>query len=159
MRYFTLLLTVALTCLIRVNAQQVVIPASQLPFEVQEVLSEYITILRTARNLDDCANRFLSVAGGGLVNPNGDALRGSVKLYSLKKDFENIKFYREPFTIERVIKTQADQLGYGQSAIGGDWYKIYIAKTDGSAPAPVHVLLPINHAFIKKPKIIQVGNL
>ena len=100
----------------------------------------------------------LIIAGGGLVNPAGTALRSSVKPYSLKKDFTNIKFYKIPVKIIRVAKTRTSGAGYGESAIAGDWYKIYIAKKDGSQPAPVHIVYPENHALIKTPKIIQGGS-
>ena len=140
------------------NAQQKDIPIKELPNEVNEVLLEYINILTTSKTLDQCANRFLKIAGGGLVNPSGTALRSSVKLYSLKKDYTNIRFYKIPVKIERVAKTHTMQAGYGQSALAGDWYKIYIAKKNGGRAAPVHIVFPENHATIKAPKVIQSGS-
>jgi hypothetical protein len=132
---------------------------NQLPVGVNIVLEEYINILRTSKDLDECAIKFLTIAGGTLVNPEGTMLRNSVKPYSLKKDFENIHFYMSPVKIVRVVKIQTKQAGYGKSALAGDWYKIYIAKKDGSQPAPIHIVDPIGHPFIKTPKVIQVGSL
>jgi hypothetical protein len=140
------------------SAQQSDIPVSQLPAEVKAVLDEYVNILSTSENLDICAERFLTIAGGGLVSPEGNSLRSSVKPYSLKKDFENIKFYKVPAEIVRVAKTRTGQAGYGPSALAGDWYKIYIAKKNGTQPAPVHIVMPENHPTIKSPKVIQGGS-
>ena len=95
-----------------------------------------------------------------MVNPKGNALRNSVKPYSLTKDFKNIKYYKVPVEIVRVAKTKTAQAGYGISALSGDWYKIYIAKKESVSgmPAPVHIVFPINHEYIKTPKVIQGGS-
>ena len=141
------------------NAQQKDIPISELLNEVKEVIDEYVKILSTSKNLDECAVRFLKIAGGGLVNPAGTKLRNSVKPYSLKRDFTNIKSVRIPVVIARVAKTKTGQSGFGKSAIAGDWYKVYIEKVEGGGrPTPVHVVVPINHPTIKVPKIIQIGS-
>jgi hypothetical protein len=140
------------------QAQQKDIPVSKLPAEVKAVLNEYLNILSTSADLDEAETRFLAIAGGGLVNPAGTALRSTVKPYSLKKDFDNVKFYKVPAEIVRVAKTRTGQAGFGESAIAGDWYKIYIAKKNGGQPAPVHIVVPENHATIKTPKVIQGGS-
>ena len=158
MKTIQILLIIMLGSILSTNAQQKDIPVSELPKEVKQVLIEYVNILSTSKTLDECADRFLTIAGGGLVNPAGTALRSSVKPYSLKKDFTNIKFYKIPVKIIRVAKTRTGQAGYGTSAIAGDWYKIYIAKKDDSQPAPVHIVYPENHALIKTPKVIQGGS-
>ena len=142
-----------------VNAQQKDILVSELPKEVKVVLDEYIKILTTSKDLDECSTRFLSVAGGGLVSPAGTALRRSVKPYSLKKDFNDIKFYKVPVEIARVAKTRTNMCGYGASAIAGDWYKIYIVKKDGSQPAPIQIVVPEGHQTIKSPKVMSIGSL
>jgi len=113
--------TMLLSVLFSIYAQQKDIPVSQLPPEVKAVLDEYVSILTSSENLDVCANKFLSIAGGGLVSPDGNSLRSSVKPYSLKKDFGNINFYKVPAEIKRVAKTRTGQAGYGESAIAGDW--------------------------------------
>lgn len=140
------------------QAQQKDIPIGQLPDEVKVVLDEYLNILSTSQTLDEAAERFLSIAGGGLVNPDGQSLRNSVKPFSLKKDFENVHFYTVPVKIIRVAKTKTGQAGFGESAIAGDWYKIYIAKVNGGQPAPVHIVVPENHPTIHSPKVIQIGS-
>ena len=141
------------------NAQQKDIPLSETPKEVLDVLVEYINILRTSKDLDECADRFLKIAGGGLVNPSGTALRSSVKPYSLKKDFNGRATIKVPIEVVRVAKTKTGQAGYGASAIAGDWYKLYVKKVDGGGrPAPVHIVVPKNHPTIKTPKVIQIGS-
>ena len=141
------------------NAQQKDIPVSELPKAVKVVLDEYIKILSTSKDLDQCATSFLQIAGGGLVSPAGTALRRSVKPYSLKKDFNDIKFYKVPVEIARVAKTKTNMCGYGASAIAGDWYKIYIVKKDGSQPAPIQIVVPEGHKTIKFPKVMSIGSL
>lgn len=135
------------------------IPVNQLPNEAKQVLDKYVQVLN-ASSLDECANQFLDIAGGGLVNPAGTALRSSVKPYSLKKDHENIKFYKQPAVITRVNKTQSNGQGYGASAIKGTEYKIWIEKKDPSQgrPAPVSILIPEGHATIKTPKVVKIGS-
>jgi hypothetical protein len=154
-----LLLLVALSLgLQQLFSQQKDIPLSTLPSDVKDVLNEYLNILITSQDLDEAAERFLTIAGGGLVNPDGTSLRSSVKPFSLKKDFENVHFYKVPAKIERIAKTKTGQAGFGESAIAGDWYKIYIAKANGGQSAPVHIVLPKNHPTIKTPKVIQIGS-
>ncbi len=159
MKIFKFLFIIMTASTFSTNAQQKDIPVTELPKEVKQVLNEYINILNTSKTLDECADRFLAIAGGGLVNQTGTALRSSVQPFSLKKDFTNIKFYEVPAKIMRVAKTRTSGAGYGASAIAGDWYKIYIAKKEGSQPAPVHIVYPENHSSIKTPKVIQGGSL
>ncbi len=159
MKKLSVLFFVLIASVLSMNAQQKDIPVKDLPKEVKVVLDKYVEILSTSKDLDECAERFLDIAGGGLVNPAGTALRSSVKPYSLKKDFEDIKYYKVPVVIVRVAKTRTGQAGYGESAIAGDWYKIYIAKKDGSQPAPIHIVVPENHPTIKEPKVTGIGSL
>ena len=142
-----------------VNAQQRDIPVSELPKEVKQVVDEYVKILSTSKTLDEAAERFFPIAGGGLVNPAGTKLRGSVKPYSLKKDFQNIKSVKIPIVIARVAVRHTGQAGFGKSALAGDWYKIYLEKVPGGGrPAPVHVVYPKGHPTIKTPKVTQGGS-
>lgn len=140
------------------------ISVGDLPGEVKQVLEQYIAGLRSARSLDQAAENFAKVAGGSLVNedPENITLRNSVKPYSLKKDFENVKFYAEPIQITRVnCPPNLTQSGFGASAIKGKVFKIWIAKADGQAglPAPVSILVPEGHSTIKTPKVINIGSL
>ncbi len=135
------------------------IPVKDLPKEVKTVLDQYVQILNS-ENLDVCAKKFMEVAGGALVNPAGTELRSGKKEYSLKKDFENIKFYSQPVVISRVNKTYSNGQGYGASAIKGYVYKIWIDKTnpDFGRPAPISILVPENHTTIKTPKVVNIGS-
>lgn len=135
------------------------IPVSELPPAVKQVLDKYVQILNS-ETLDACADKFIEIAGGNLVNQTGTALRSSVKPYSLKKDFNGIKFYKQPVEITRVNKTHSNGQGYGASAIKGDVYKIWIAKKDASQgmPAPVSIMVPEGHTTINTPKIVNIGS-
>jgi hypothetical protein len=136
------------------------IPVSQLPSNVKNVLNKYVQILGSG-TLDQVANNFASIAGGGLVNEQGNQLRSSVKPYSLKKDWQNIKFYAYPVQITRVNKSHTNGTGYGASALKGTVYKIWIAKKNGQAgmPAPISIIVPEGHPTIKSPKVIGIGSL
>lgn len=139
------------------------IPVSRLPNEVKEVLGKYIALLQTANDLDECATLFTAIAGGALVNEDVEdiTLRQSVKPYSLKKDFQNVKFYANPIKITRVNLSSLSGTGFGESAIGGKVYKIWIGKKAGVAgmPAPISIMVPENHPSIKTPKVIGIGSL
>ena len=137
------------------------IPVASLPQEVRQTLSSYIALLRKSPSLDACAEQFTRLAGGGLVNEDGQSLRGSVKPYSLKKDFQNVRFYAEPLRITRVNATPNRSSGYGASALRGTLYKIWIAKAEGQAgmPAPISILVPEGHASIQSPRVVGIGSL
>ncbi|NJL14503.1 MAG: hypothetical protein HC913_16850 [Microscillaceae bacterium] len=138
------------------------IPVEQLPAGVKQVLEQYINILRSSQNLDECAARFVEVAGGSLVNEDGQTLRSSVKPYSLKKDFESIKFYAQPLKISRVNANPiASSSGFGPSAIRGKVYKIWLDKAAGQAgiAAPISIMIPEGHESIKTPKVVSIGSL
>jgi hypothetical protein len=137
------------------------ISISQLPPEVKAVLDEYIKILNTSQSLDECATRFTAIAGGGLVNEDGLSLRSSIQPYSLKKDYENLKFYKVPVLITRVNMSPSNGSGYGPSAIKGQVYKIWISKKDGGAglPAPISIMVPEGHPTINTPKVVGIGSL
>ena len=103
------------------------IPVADLPANVKQVLDKYVEILNIS-SIDDCAVKFLEIAGGGLVNETATALRNDIKTYSLKKDHDDIKFYQQPVSITRVNKSVSGGQGFGASAIKGTVYKIWIAK-------------------------------
>jgi len=137
------------------------IPVSKLPQEVKEVLVEYVSILINSSDLDVCAENFIAVAGGSLVNEDGLSLRSSVKPYSLKKDFQNVKFYANPLKITRVNVSYTNGSGFGESALKGKKYKIWIDKAKGQAgmPAPISIIVPEGHPSIKTPKVVGIGSL
>jgi hypothetical protein len=135
------------------------IPVNQLPETVKAVLDNYIDALNSL-TLDDCAKNFLAIAGGSLVNDDASALAQTIKDMSLKKDFNDIKFYKQPVEITRVNKTYSNGLGYGVAATKGYVYKIWIQKKDPSQgmPAPVSILLPDEGQYVKTPKVIGIGS-
>ncbi|HCL58000.1 MAG TPA: hypothetical protein DHW82_13475 [Spirochaetia bacterium] len=134
--------------------------AEDIPENVMKVLNQYIEILSKSESLDECAQKFVKIAGGLLVNESGKKLREDVKPYSLKKDYSNIQFYKIPPEITRVL-TYDSYDGYGESMIQGRIYKIWIDKKteDSGMPAPISILVPKNHKFIKDPKVIGIGSL
>ena len=135
------------------------IPVAKLPKEVRAVLDQYVAALN-APDLDSCAVLFLPIAGGGLVNEEGTALGRDLLDFSLKKDFNNIKFYTQPAKITRVNVRKSNGDGYGASAIAGKIYKVWLAKKPGVAgmPAPVSIMVPEGHETIKTPKVIGIGS-
>ncbi len=136
------------------------IPVKQVPSSVINVLYKYTEVLKS-ESLEKCAEAFLAIAGGGLVNPAGTALDIDLPRFSLKKDYENFKFYALPLKITRVNKRYSNGDGYGDSAIAGWVYKIWIAKKKGvnGMPAPISIMVPENHPVIKTPKVIGIGSL
>jgi hypothetical protein len=136
------------------------IPVAKLPKEVRAVLDKYVAALN-APTLDSCATLFLPIAGGGLVNEDGTALGRDLLDFSLKKDFNNIKFYTQSAKITRVNVRFSNGDGYGASAIKGKVYKIWLGKKPGVAgmPAPVSIMVPEGHETIKTPKVIGIGSL
>lgn len=135
------------------------IAVAELPATVTQVLNKYVEYLNIV-SLDECAQKFTEIAGGGLVNEDGKTLRKDVKGFSLKKDHDGIKFYKQPVEVTRVNKTYSGGQGFGTSAIKGQVYKIWIAKKDGVAglPAPVSIMVPEGHATITTPKVVNIGS-
>lgn len=143
-----------------VNAQRKDIAVSEVPATVISVLNQYVQILSTSTSLDDCATKIVSICGGHLLAQSGNQISNDVKPYSLKKDFENVKFYKNPPVITRVQMQKDTYDGYGPTLIEGDLYKIWIAKKDGvqGMPAPIPIIVPKNNP--SKPKVISnIGSL
>jgi len=163
MRAFILLAFFALAFSLTASAQsrRNDIPVKELPSAVKQVLENYVDMLRSSSDLETCASRFTKLAGGSLVNEDGASLRASVKPYSLKKDHQNVRFYAQPLKITRVNVQPSRSSGYGESAIRGKTYKIWIAKAEGQPgmPAPISILVPEGHPEIKSPKVIGIGSL
>lgn len=136
------------------------IPVQQVPKEVLETLEAYAKAL-SAETIEKCAEAFIAIAGGGLVNETGDKLRTDVPQFSLKKDHSNFKFYAFPLQITRVNRSVSNGDGYGPSAIKGTVYKIWIGKKPGTAgmPAPISIMVPDGHPTIKTPRVIGIGSL
>jgi hypothetical protein len=133
----------------------------QLPPAVAATLERYVAVLRSSQNIDACAANFTPLAGGGLVDESGTRLRSTVPQFSLKKDFNNVRFYAQPLQITRVDVRPNTNDGYGASALHGVHYKIWIGKAPGVAgmPAPISIMFPEGHPQIREPKVIGIGSL
>jgi hypothetical protein len=136
------------------------IPVSQLPQAVFKVLNQYFEILGSD-SLENCAKSFVSIAGGSLLGNSVDKLRTDVSQFSLKKDFNNSRFYAYPLKLTRVNKRFSNGDGYGETRIKGWVYKIWIDKKDGvnGMPAPISIIVPEDHPFFKLPRVIGIGSL
>lgn len=164
MKKVLLILSFVITSSLMAQSKTYDISVSELPSDVKTVLEEYVDMLRSATSLDDMASQFTKIAGGGLVNedPSNVTLRSTIKPYSLKKDFQNIKFYAYPIKITRVNSNPSLTTdGYGESAIYGRHYKIWIDKASGQPgmPAPISIMVPDSKSIIKSPKIVGIGSL
>lgn len=133
----------------------------QVPGPVRGALDQYVQILATSRSLEEAVQRVTPIAGGGLVNEDGRTLRNTVPPYSLKKDWQNVRFYVQPPRITRVQVQPGKAMGFGPSAIRGTVYKVWIAKREGQAgmPAPISIMLPEPHPFVNGPRIVGIGSL
>lgn len=134
-------------------AQTKDISVSKLPDDVKEVLNEYIKILQNATDLDDAASKVKKIFAGHLLNSEGEVDK-DVYYFSLKKDFNNAKFYQYPVEITRISRTMNDYDGFQETLFEGTRYKIWIAKKDGVAglPAPVPIIKPSEGS----PKVVSV---
>lgn len=143
--------------LLPLNAARKEITASELPPDVLDVLNRYCSILSTSPDLETCAKRLAAISGGHLVNAQGTISR-DVFEFSLKKDFQNIRFYRVPPVITRIVMETDSYDGYGPTMIEGTRYKIWIAKKEGAPglPAPIPVIKPVKG----EPKVVSnIGSL
>jgi len=139
------------------NAKQTDIPKEQVPKDVIQVLNKYLKILSTSKTLEACAAEVAKISGGHMLSKSG-TISGDVMSFSLKKDFENVQFYKVPAVITRVVLVEDDYDGYGPTLFKGARYKIWIAKKDGVAglPAPIPVIKPKKGS----PKIVTtIGSL
>lgn len=165
MQLFARLAVVSLVALVcteaRAQPKKDDIPVETLPAEVKAVLDQYAALLRSAKTVEDAGQVLVGIAGGGVVNEDGKSLRADVTRFSLKKDFDGIKFYADPLVITRVSASSSNGQGFGASAIKGKVYKIWIAKKEGGAgmPAPISIMVPDGHATIKTPKVVTIGSL
>jgi hypothetical protein len=134
--------------------------AASLPVPVRQTLERYVGILSSAESLDDCAETFTTIAGAGLVNEDG-SLRSTIQPFSLKKDYNNVKWYAVPLKITRVDVRRNRSAGYGDTALTGTQFKIWIDKADKRTgmPAPVTILAPEGHPKIADPRVIGIGSL
>jgi hypothetical protein len=159
-KMLVLLALLAFNAQVKAQGSEYDIPISELPQNVEDVLKQYIEILRSA-SLDQAAIKFVAIAGGSLINSDGSDLSRGKKEFSLQKDYNDLKHYAYPIKITRVNKTESNGQGYGETAIKGTVYKIWIDKksSDLGMPAPISIMVPVGHATIKTPKVVNIGSL
>ncbi|MDD5149594.1 MAG: hypothetical protein PHC28_03825 [Flavobacterium sp.] len=139
-------------------SQKKEIKKSKIPTDVVNVLNKYIEILTTSESVEAAAEKLIEIAGGNLLTPSMYAITEDVKMYSLKKDWQNAQLYSYPVKITRCILTPNGTDGYQETYIKGDWYKIWIDKKldERGMPAPISIIKPLNG----EPKIISnIGSL
>lgn len=136
------------------------VASARVPSDVRETLERYVAVLRSAENLQDCTASFTPLAGALLVNEDG-SLRTTVPQFSLKKDFQNVKFYADPVRITRVDVHENRSSGFGATALCGTEYKIWIDRVDRRTgmPAPITILAPEGHPTIHEPRVTGIGSL
>jgi hypothetical protein len=136
------------------------ITQKEVPKQVIDLLNQYLDILSKSKSLDECAKNVFPISGGGLLNQALTEIASNIKPYSLKKDFDNVKFYQVPAKITRVLLKKGKYDGFGPTLIEGDIYKIWIAKKEGVAgmPAPIPIIVPTKSP--DKPKLVtSIGSL
>ncbi len=136
------------------------IPVEEVPFAVIKVLNQYLKILSESPTLEDCAKNIYPLLGGGLLSSNGKKVSSDTIQFSLKKDYNNVKFYSVPAEITRIQLNKNSYDGFEKTYIEGDIYKIWVKKKEGVAgmPAPIPVIVPKNDP--EHPRVIStIGSL
>ncbi len=139
-------------------AQRKEIPKEEVPADVIEVLNAYMKILTTSPTLEACGVAVEKIAAGHMLSMNG-GISDDVMQFSLKKDYQNAKFYRFPVVITRVQRIENDYDGFGPTLFRGTRYRIWIAKKEGvpGLPAPIPIIKPASGG---PPKIVTtIGSL
>ena len=117
---------------IAASAQRKNINKSEVPAEVIAVLNQYLNILSTSGSLEECARRLTPICAGHLISQSGNKISYDVLSFSLKKDYQNVKFYRVP----ALIITDGDVVGTPGLVVGG--FVVGSASTIGETTA-VHI--------------------
>jgi hypothetical protein len=135
------------------------VTSKEIPIAVNDVLFEYVNILKSSSDIESCAEKFLKIAGGDLVNHDASYFKSGVIISSLKNDFDKIKLYEQPLKIIRVYIEFIKDVG--ESFLRGKVYKIWIAKINKKKYliAPISIIVPEGHPTIKTPKVIEIGEL
>ncbi len=136
------------------------IPVEEVPFAVIKVLNQYLKILSESPTLEDCTKNIYPLLGGGLLSSDGKKVSSDTIQFSLKKDYNNVKFYSVPAEITRIQLNKNSYDGFEKTYIEGDIYKIWVKKKEGVAgmPAPIPVIVPKNDP--EHPKVIStIGSL
>lgn len=138
------------------NAQKNNIQISEIPADVKATLTKYMEILSNSKSVQEAAGKLYKagIIGGNLLNVAATGPSDNIIRYSLKKDFDNVKFYAIPPVITGVTFTANKYDGFKKSVIQGAHYKIWVKKKDGvdGRPAPVPIIKPKDGT----PKVVTV---
>ena len=155
----TILFTVFLVVANLTFAQKNNIKIAAIPSSVKKVLNAYLEVLRTSSDEAQAAQTLFDqgIIGGNLVNEFGTGPAKDIILYSLKKDFYSVKFYKNPIVITGVTYTKKSYDVYKDNYIEGEKYQIWIDKKDKSngPPAPISVIRQVDGTA----KVIGIGSL
>jgi hypothetical protein len=149
-----------LMCTVVLFSAQKELKNDQIPADVVTVLNQYLDVLSKSGSVEDAAKELIKrdLVAGHLTTSDKSAVASDVKEFSLKKDFENVKFYIVPAVITRAVLIADDYDGFRDTLFEGDRYKIWIKKKEGVAglPAPIPVIKPKKGT----PKIVStIGSL
>ncbi|MBP8081631.1 MAG: hypothetical protein KAZ87_00370 [Spirochaetes bacterium] len=136
------------------------VSVEEIPPAVIKVLNQYMKILSESPTLEDCVKNIYPLLGGGLLSSDGKKVSSDTIQFSLKKDYNNVKFYSVPAEITRIQLNKNGYDGFEKTYIEGDIYKIWVNKKEGVAgmPAPIPVIVPKNDP--EHPRIISsIGSL
>lgn len=133
------------------------IDPGQLPANVKMTLSRYVEALHSS-SLQQCADKFVRIAGGPLLSDDGSQLAPNTESFSLKNDFDNIKNYAQPIQIVKVNVRYSGGMGFGQTTLKGQVYKIWLGKNDGSS-GPVSIIVPEGSSTFTEPRVVGIGSL
>lgn len=155
-----ILLIFAVSFFSSIYPQRKDISVEDVPPAVIKVLNQYLKVLSESPTLEDCTKNIYPYLGGGLLSSDGKKVSSDTIQFSLKKDYNNVKFYSVPAVITRIQINKNSYDGYEKTYLEGDIYKIWINKKEGVAglPAPIPVIVPKNDP--EHPKVIStIGSL
>jgi len=155
-----ILLIFAVSFFSSIYPQRKDISVEEVPPAVIKVLNQYLKVLSESPTLEDCARNIYPYLGGGLLSSDEKKVSSDTIQFSLKKDYNNVKFYSVPAVITRIQLNKNSYDGYEKTYLEGDIYKIWINKKEGVAgmPAPIPVIVPKNDP--EHPKVIStIGSL
>ncbi|HQE58578.1 MAG TPA: hypothetical protein PLA54_05210 [Spirochaetota bacterium] len=155
-----IILIFAISVFSSIYPQRKDIPVEEVPSAVIKVLNQYLKILSESPTLEDCAKNIYPLLGGSLLSSDGKKVSSDTIQFSLKKDYNNVKFYSVPAEITRIQLNKNSYDGFEKTYIEGDIYKIWVKKKEGVAgmPAPIPVIVPKNDP--EHPKVIStIGSL
>jgi len=97
-----ILLIFAVSFFSSIYSQRKDISIEDVPPAVIKVLNQYLKVLSESPALEDCAKNIYPYLGGGLLSSDGKKVSSDTIQFSLKKDYNNVKFYSVPAVITRI---------------------------------------------------------